>query len=394
MFTKLLISIAFTLLTSLSFPYSVLANDPVQLSSPSEGSTVSSSKLEWQIPSYALYSGNNYRVQVDDDSAFSSLNKDYYTDNNYYTPTLTGGIWYWRVKAKDAGGVWSDWSGVWSFTLTSSSSTPTPSPSDSADPTPTPIPTSTPQPTPQPTSSQSSAFLISNTPSQVNSDDGFSVAVNLSLPNHPNTQFYLKGAFKQSDSLNYFGFTKVSGSWVKNGSSYSSQYLIITDSEGNWSGNLEVKDDSEDSGFEGTGDYIFKVGRYTSSGSGPTWSNEITIKIVGVVNSDSDSVSQGSSQSTKKASSSLTSSAAKSNSSGSVSSKSNLNGSIYRNTSIASVAAASIEPSSTPEIGIKAENEINYIPIVGGFLVLSGIISLGFIYLKKKRANETNRNIL
>src|SRR5688572_15168547 len=124
---KFLYSILFSLLIFL-FPPNAFAGDPPQLLSPSDGSTTSSSKLEWQIPSYSLYSGNNFRVQVDDDVSFSSLNKDYYTDNNYYTPTLADGVWYWRVKAKDVDGVWSDWSSIWSFNLSSSSEI-SPSPS-------------------------------------------------------------------------------------------------------------------------------------------------------------------------------------------------------------------------------------------------------------------------
>ncbi|OGE37407.1 hypothetical protein A3B45_03420 [Candidatus Daviesbacteria bacterium RIFCSPLOWO2_01_FULL_39_12] len=375
MFFKFLYSALFSLLIFL-FPQAVFAGEPPQLSSPSDGSTVTSSKLEWQIPSYTLYAGNNFRVQVDDDPAFSSLNKDYYTDNTYYTPTLTEGVWNWRVKAKNADGVWSDWSSIWSFTLSFNTSTPSPSPTEN------PVPT--PSSTPTPTSSSTSAFIISGIPSQINSDQSFNVTVNLTLPNNPGTQFYLKGAFKKADGSNYFGYTLVSGSWVKNGSSYSSQYPITTDSAGSWSGNLEVKGDSEDSGFEGTGDYKFRVGRYTSSGSGPTWSNELSIKIVGIINSDSDSQSsQGNAQSIKKVTSSPTPSASK---------NSSLSGSIFKTVSDATVAAASIEPTASSVTENKPDRQINSIPWIGGFLVLSGISSLGFIYLKKRKIHGSIHN--
>lgn len=134
-------------------------------------------------------------------------------------------------------------------------------------------------PSPSPTSVTSSSFSITNSPSEINSDSIFKISVNLSLSNYPNTKFYLKGAFKKSDSSNYFGLTKVNSSWVQNGSSYASQYQINTNSSGDWSGELEIQPDVLDSGYEGGGDYIFKVARYSESGSGPNWSNEVTIKI-------------------------------------------------------------------------------------------------------------------
>ena len=234
------------------------------LLSPADGSTVASSALTWQTPSYELYTGNPYRVQVDNDVSLSSPNKDYYTARTSYTPSLTDGLWYWRIKAKDSSGTWSDWSNIWSFTLSSTS--PSPSPSSSHDPSPTP------------SSSTSSFFSISNVPAQIDSTQNFSVAVTLSIPS-PNSTFYLKGAFKKKGSSNYFGLTKVGTSWIKNGEKYSEQYSITADGQGNWSGNLEIQPDATDSGFDGSGDYLFKVARYTSSGSGPTWTSETNIKI-------------------------------------------------------------------------------------------------------------------
>lgn len=246
-----------------------MAGEPTILTEPSNNSTVTSSKLQWQAPSYTLYPNNPYRIQVDDNPSFpsSTINKDYYTKNTYYTPTLNIGTWHWRVKVKDLSGTWSDWSSIWSFTLSESVASPTPSSTPIQTPSPTPI------------TNTVSSFTISNIPSQVNSDQSFSISINLSLPNNPNSSFYLKGAFKKSDSSNYFGLTKVSNSWIKNNSAHSNQFPITTDSSGNWSGSLEVKPNTEDSGFNGSGDYIFKVGRYSATGSGPTWGNESNINI-------------------------------------------------------------------------------------------------------------------
>ncbi len=145
--TVLLIIVA-----SILFAFPVYAGDAPSLSSPENNSTVSSSTLNWQAPSYALYSSNPYRVQVDDDSGFGSLNKDYYTSNTHYAPTLSYGNWYWRVKAKDSSGNWSDWSTIWSFSLAAAADTPTTAPTATVIPTtkPTPTPTKTPTPTPTP----------------------------------------------------------------------------------------------------------------------------------------------------------------------------------------------------------------------------------------------------
>lgn len=149
----------------------VLAGNPPTLLSPSDNSTVPSSKLQWQAPVYSLASPNPYRIQVDDDSTFSSINKDYYTDNIYYTPTLSLGNWYWRVKAKDTSGTWSDWSNIWSFILSDATPTPSPSSTPSPTPTPTPAPTQTSSPAPIPKKSTSPTDSPSTAPSPSPSTD-------------------------------------------------------------------------------------------------------------------------------------------------------------------------------------------------------------------------------
>lgn len=56
--------------------------------------------------------------------------------------------------------------------------------------------------------------------------------------------------------------------------------------------------DGEDSGFTGTGEFIFKVGRYSKTGSGPSWSNEVTINIKKIVESTSNPITTPSSLTT------------------------------------------------------------------------------------------------
>lgn len=350
----------------------VFAGDAPILLSPSNNSTVTSSKLEWQVPSYPLHTGGSYyMVQVDDQQDFINPEKNnIYLTNNYYTPKLNPGTWYWRVKAKDASGNWSNWSNTWSFIL--GNSTPT------AAPSPTPSPTLS----PSTNSTHSSSFIISNIPSQINSDQSFNATVNLSLPDYPNTNFYLKGAFKKSDGSNYFGLTKVGSGWVKNGSSYSDQYSITTDSSGNWSGNLEIQPDSNDSGFSGTGDYIFKVGRYTNSGSGPSWSNETSIKII-VVAIDSQETSVDTSDTPTKVSNQSTIANASSipKSIKSTPSLTTVKKMDYQITSVAGTTASAI-----PEkISVKSEKQINVLPLIGGGLIIIGITLLIYVYLRNRK---------
>lgn len=357
----------------------VFASDPPVLSSPANASTTTSSKLQWQTPSYSLYPSSPYRIQVDDDSSFSSINKDYYTDNTYYTPSLSLGTWYWRVKAKDSSGTWSNWTTYWYFTLTNSSPSPSPSPSP---PTPSSTTTTSLTTSAPSTNNSTSSFTISNTPSQINSDESFIVSVNLFLPDNQNTNFYLKGAFKKSDSSNYFGQTLVSDSWVKNSSSYSSQFPITTDTSGNWSGNLEIKSDADDTGFTGSGDYIFKVAKYTTVGSGPTWSNEANLSIIATAKDTQSPTNMTIPQpsiSPPKNTSPLSV-----NSKSILLKNSNLSKINYQIATVAGVnSTASQSASTSGKIDVKNQKQFNPLLIIGTFLIFAGASVLGYIYLRK-----------
>lgn len=148
---KLIISFIFIAILSL-FPSSfVLATvAPIQLT-PLDGATVTTTRLDWQAPTYQLYTTSPYRIQVDDDPLFTTIDKDTYTTNTFYTPVLTFGTWYWKLKAKDLSGIWSDWSTIWSFTYSDTLPTPTPTETPIPTPTNTPSPTPTVTPTPTPT---------------------------------------------------------------------------------------------------------------------------------------------------------------------------------------------------------------------------------------------------
>lgn len=356
----------------------VFAGDPPILISPVNNSTATSSKLEWQTPSYPLYTGGSYyMVQVDDQQTFADPEKNnIYLTNNYYTPQLNPGIWYWRVKAKDLSGTWSDWANAWSFTLVTTTSTPTLSPTPTQTPThtqaTTPISTSAPTPTTSSSSSQSSQFTVSNVPTQINSDQSFTASVNLNSPNSPNTTYYLAGAFKIVEGTRYFGLTKTDSGWVQYSSSnFSNQYKITTDLSGTWAGNLEVKPDKDDSDFKGSGDYIFKVAKYTQAGS-QTWSNETTIKIIDTSNSQSLNTSTPTPTTTPSTTTIKT-----------IPSKSIISPSVK----IASVAGISKSATSspTPQALVKSERKMNLLTIVGSIFVITGLGVSGFLYFKHKK---------
>lgn len=249
------------------FPFQVLALAPPTQTSPADGATVTSPTLEWQASSGPLYSTDPYKVQLADNPDFTSPKTPYYTSNTSYSPTtLSNNTWYWKVNVRGSDGNWSGWGSVWSFILISS--TPTPTPTDS--PTPTPTPTQT-----------SPTIIISGAPASIAVTQSF--PINIQVTNFsPNTKYFLKGAFKKSDSSNYFGQTQVDGTWVKNNETYSKQYSITTDGSGNWTGTIPVQGDNSDAGFTGTGDYLFKIGYYKDeTNPSISWSSETTINLEG-----------------------------------------------------------------------------------------------------------------
>lgn len=199
------------------------------------------------------------RIKLDEQSSF------YTGPGNYLL----------RLKRFTSTGSSSSWSDE-SIPIQVTSSTPLPIPISSQTPSSLPTPSSTTIASPTPASS---TFTITKIPTAITSSQTFPVSVTLVLPSYHNSLFYLKGAFRKADKSNYFGFTKYQSNWVKNNENFAHQYQIITNNAGEWEGTIELKPDSEDSGFTGTGEYALKVGRYDSNGAGPTWSNAVVMTI-------------------------------------------------------------------------------------------------------------------
>ena len=238
--------------------------------------------------------------------------------------------------------------------------------------------TSSPSPSPTPSPSATSSFTISNIPSEINSDQTFTATVNLTLSNYPSSKFYLKGAFKKSDSSNYFGLTKVNSSWIQNGSSYANQFQFTTDSSGGWSGNLEIQPDLLDSGYGGTGDYIFKVGRYTESGSGPTWSNEINIKLIANEIESEDDLIDLSGIGVKKDSVVL----------GENIETEKLPEEVYSLEKYRKLASQSGKPSPSAAVQVKSERGVNPLSVIGALLIIGGLLATIITYANNKLRNR------
>jgi hypothetical protein len=346
-----------SLILYLTYASSVLALSPPALVEPPNNSTINSPTFNWQN----IEEATQYRIIIDDESSVSSpYIKNYYTTNNKYSPSLNPGIYYWKVAVKDSGNNWSIWSEVWSVIVDSTS----PTPQSSIQSENSPIPTA----------SAKSSFTISAVPTKVTSSEDLRLQIDLLLPSNPNSTLYLKGAFKKIDGSNYFGLTKVNDTWIKNGSSYSSQFKINTDNNGRWSGILEVKADYEDSGFAGSGDYLVKVARYNSSGSGPNWSNEEKIYIT----LDQPEIRNINSPTPIPTSISEVAGITKEN----VKLKSSSPGAVMLNFSTTS---ATISPSvDSTEVQVKSQKSMNFLPILGGLFIISSISYFLFMKFNKK----------
>lgn len=98
------------------------------------------------------------------------------------------------------------------------------------------------------------------------------------------TQYLQVGFTKVGAPANYLGYTKnLSNNWFQYKSSptttdFSSYFYSLTPVSGNWSGQIQAKVDTSDSGYAGPGDYTIKLMKYITSSS-PTYSNEFVVNI-------------------------------------------------------------------------------------------------------------------
>ncbi|MCL4365972.1 lamin tail domain-containing protein [Patescibacteria group bacterium] len=307
--------------------------------------------------SSAIFNNNGDTVSLNNSSGTQ-------IDNYTYTSTVQGKTFSripdggnWQIDATDP-----------TKSNTDCNHLPSPPPSS------TPSPALSPTPSPISTSPPSSSFTINNIPSQINSDQSFSVNISLSVPNNQNTEYYLKGAFKKADGTRYLGLTKIGDNWVEYGDDTLDQFKITTNSSGNWTGNLEVKPDIYDKDYKGKGDYIFKVARLTS-GDSIAWSNEAIIII-----NDTSNLTSSNPSPLPTLKNELLKSPTPSILKSPTPKPTQLPKDSYR---IASVAGTSSSTKPTTTIEIKDQKQINPLFWLGLILILIGVSLVGYIYLKK-----------
>ncbi len=128
------------------------------------------------------------------------------------------------------------------------------------------------------------SITLQDVPSTIDQNQEFEVPLVFECQNC-SSDSYIRAAFYTAGNSNYFGFTQVSdGSWINAPGGSCTKYPVISAAtlhEGTWSGKLKVKPDTGSAYYNGPGEYLFKVGRYTGSCSSPTWSGEKTIAITG-----------------------------------------------------------------------------------------------------------------
>ncbi len=133
--------------------------------------------------------------------------------------------------------------------------------------------------------SATQSLSLNNVPVTVDQSGEFEIGITLSCPSCT-TDSFLRGVFYPSGT-SYFGYTKDNnGNWSNAAGGNCTTYFKVAQTdlskEGSWSGALRFKSDKDSPNYNGPGEYLFKVGRYTPSCSSPSiWSTETTVAITG-----------------------------------------------------------------------------------------------------------------
>ncbi len=108
--------------------------------------------------------------------------------------------------------------------------------------------------------------------SEIKAEDFLTAQVKLSISAKDDTAYYLRGVFYQPGTIKYCGYTWNGGDWFSGPYSSSSNqgwknFLKVVIKSASWSGEMKIKVDPQDSGCKESGNYGFKVQRFTESGS-------------------------------------------------------------------------------------------------------------------------------
>lgn len=124
------------------------------------------------------------------------------------------------------------------------------------------------------------AFNIDSvSPTTITSPDEV-ITLSVSATNLDNIQQYFQAAITKEGESDYFGFTNNGTDWKKYESKpdYTTCYPF-TPINKIWSGQIQAKIDTTDSGYDGPGNYTIKLIKYITSSSGASSNNTATINI-------------------------------------------------------------------------------------------------------------------
>jgi hypothetical protein len=116
----------------------------------------------------------------------------------------------------------------------------------------------------------STLTLQSDKTSLLSNIEELSVKTSIQIDVDDDKKYYLRGVFFKPDSTNYCGYTWNGASWFSGPYSTNEgwvQFFPITIKSSSWSGEIKAKIDPSDSGCRESGDYHFKIQRFTESGS-------------------------------------------------------------------------------------------------------------------------------
>ena len=108
--------------------------------------------------------------------------------------------------------------------------------------------------------------------SEIKAEEFLTTQVKLNISAKDGTAYYLRGVFYQPGTTSYCGYTWNGGSWFSGPYSSSSNqgwknFLKVAIKSSSWSGELRAKIDPQDYGCRESGNYAFKIQRFTESGS-------------------------------------------------------------------------------------------------------------------------------
>ena len=119
-------------------------------------------------------------------------------------------------------------------------------------------------------------MVLQSSVADIGIEDEFPVDVEFNISAKDGTLYYLRGAFFLEGSTKYCGLTWNGQDWFAGPYSTDSgwmHFLQISTQSSSWSGRLKAKIDPNDTGCSSSGDYHFKIQRFTASGS-PTFDSQ------------------------------------------------------------------------------------------------------------------------